>query len=94
MLSLMQVGTFPHDQYEGGMPMTPFGRACTAGLLLLIGVVNAAATEPRRVLLLHSFGPHFAPWYAVAGRFREELIRHWPIAIDLYEASLEMARLP
>ena len=76
------------------MKMRPFGRACAAGLLLLVSAVNAAATEPRRVLLLHSFGPHFAPWYAVAGRFREELIRHSPTAIDLYEASLEMARLP
>jgi hypothetical protein len=42
---------------------------------------------------LHSFGPLFEPWSAVAGRFREELKRGLPNAIDLYEASLEMARL-
>ena len=45
------------------------------------------------MLLLHSFGPHFAPWSAVSGRFREELIKQSPNAIDLYEASLETARL-
>ena len=48
--------------------------------------------EPRRVLLLHSFGPHFAPWSAIAGRFREEFIKQSPYAIDLYEASLQSER--
>ena len=55
--------------------------------------MSTAFAEPRRVLLLHSFGPLFEPWSAVAGRFREELTRRSPNAIDLYEASLEMARL-
>ena len=73
--------------------MTSFVRAWATALLLLFSVVNASAGEPRRVLLLHSFGPHFAPWNAVAGRFREELVKHAPAPIDLYEASVEMARL-
>jgi hypothetical protein len=42
---------------------------------------------------LHSFGPQFEPWGAVAARFREELARRLPKEVDLYEASLEMARL-
>ena len=68
---------------------------CVAGTLLILLAVHATAfaADPRRVLLLHSFGPHFEPWSAVAGRFREELTRRSPNAIDLYEASLEMARL-
>jgi signal transduction histidine kinase len=71
--------------------------SCRVGLaaaaLLLSTALQTAAAEPRRVLLLHSYGPHFAPWSAVSGRFREELIKQSTNAIDLYEASLETARL-
>src|SRR5262252_1306902 len=70
------------------------GRACVAGLLLLVfAVVQPAWAEPRRVLLLHSYGQHFHPWSAVAARFREELIRQSGNSVDIYEASLESARL-
>src|ERR1700750_1654452 len=65
-------------------------------LLALIAFAFAAdsraATEPKRVLLLHSFGPQFVPWVFFAGHFREELIRQMPGQIDLYEASLDGAR--
>src|SRR3954447_23578193 len=64
-----------------------------AALLILLIAQGSALAEPRRVLLLHSFGPYFEPWSTVAGRFREDLTRRLP-AVDLYEASLEMARLP
>src|SRR6266699_2457064 len=60
--------------------------------LLLCAMVNAAAAEPRRVLLLHSFGRNFAPFSDFAGRFREQLVRQSPEPIDFYEASLETAR--
>jgi signal transduction histidine kinase len=50
------------------------------------------AAEPKRVLLLHSFGPQFVPWVFFAGQFREELFKQSPDKIDLYEASLEGAR--
>jgi signal transduction histidine kinase len=63
-----------------------------AALLIVLAAHGTAFAEPRRVLLLHSFGPFFEPWSAVAGRFREELTRRSPNAIDLYEASLETAR--
>ena len=68
-------------------------RACVVGALLtLFAAHDTAFAEPRRVLLLHSFGLHFEPWSAVAERFREELTKRLPKEIDLYEASLEMAR--
>ena len=74
--------------------MRRIARALVAGAFLVILAGHEAAfAEPRRVLLLHSFGPLFEPWSAVAGRFREDLTRQSPNAIDLYEASLEMARL-
>src|SRR5215813_2879111 len=64
-----------------------------AAALLFSTTLQATAGEPRRVLLLHSYGPHFAPWSAVSGRFREELVKKSVNGIDLYEASLETARL-
>jgi signal transduction histidine kinase len=60
--------------------------------MLVFAVTNAVAAEPKRVLLLHSFGPQFVPWVFFAGHFREELFKQSPDKIDLYEASLEGAR--
>jgi signal transduction histidine kinase len=61
-------------------------------VILIFGTVSPAAAEPKRVLLLHSFGPQFVPWVFIAGQLREELFKQSPDKIDLYEASLEGAR--
>ena len=63
-----------------------------AALLLVLAACQTAAAEPRRVLVLHSFGPHFSPWRAIVGHFREELIRQSRSSVDLYEASLQSGR--
>lgn len=60
--------------------------------VLMFAVTGALAAEPKRVLILHSFGPQFVPWVFFAGQFREELFKQSPDKIDLYEASLEGAR--
>jgi hypothetical protein len=62
--------------------------------LIVIFFVSAspATAQPKRVLLLHSFGPQFVPWTFFAARFREDLFKQSPHKIDLYEASLEGAR--
>src|SRR5579875_327173 len=60
--------------------------------MLVFAVVRVSAAEPKRVLLLHSFGPQFAPWVFFAGQFRDELFKQSPDRIDLYEASLEGSR--
>ena len=66
---------------------------CLAALLWPHGGVASAQDKPvdslRRVLVLHSFGPHFAPWNAIASRMREELIKQSPNPVDLYETALE-----
>jgi signal transduction histidine kinase len=68
-------------------------RAIAAGLaLIFFTLLGSAAAEPRRVLVLHSFGPYFAPWNEIAGRFREGLLEQSPYAIDLYDASLQTER--
>ena len=71
-------------------------RSCRVGaaaVAFVLAVLQPAAAEPRRILLLHSYGPNFASWSAVSGQFREELIKRASDPIDLYEASLETARL-
>lgn len=68
-------------------------RAYTLGIFLLLFMQGAVAAEgPRRVLLLHSFGPHFVPWKFFSGHFREALMKGSPEPIQLYEASLEITR--
>ena len=69
---------------------------CFSGLfaaLLLLGALGAAAAEPRRILILSSFGPHFEPWNNITARFREQLIEQSPYPIDFYEAALQSDRL-
>src|SRR4051812_22517939 len=61
-------------------------------IALIFGAAGPAAAEPKRVLLLHSFGPQFVPWVFIAAEFREQLFRQSLDKIDLYEASLEGAR--
>ena len=61
-------------------------------VLLLYATVSAAASEPKRVLILDLFGRDFAPWNEYATDTRAELLRQSPEPIDLYEASLATAR--
>ncbi|MEO8833975.1 MAG: hypothetical protein ABI407_17270 [Bradyrhizobium sp.] len=61
---------------------------------MFLAMTGEAFSEPKRVLLLHSFGRDFAPWSEYARTFREELNRQSSDPIDLYEASLATARFP
>jgi signal transduction histidine kinase len=65
--------------------------ACAA--ILLSVTIQAAAADPRRVLLLHAFGHPYSPWSDMAGSFRADLIKKSPEPIDLYEVSLDTARV-
>src|SRR5262245_32998169 len=48
----------------------------------VFGICDPAVAEPRRILVLHSFGQHFQPWSAVAEHFREELAKQSPYPIS------------
>jgi hypothetical protein len=61
-------------------------------VVLLFAMTGKAFSEPKRVLLLHSFGRDFAPWNEYARTFREGLTRQSPSPIDLFETSLATAR--
>ncbi|MGB9366884.1 MAG: ATP-binding protein [Xanthobacteraceae bacterium] len=67
------------------------GRYCLAAMVLL-AAIDIAAAQPKRILMLHSFGPHFGPWNAISARLREELRMHSPLPIDIYENSLHGER--
>ena len=59
----------------------------------MLAVVNVSAAEPRRVLIIHAFGHAYSPWSDMAGSFRSELIKKSSEPIDLYEVSLDTARI-
>jgi len=61
-------------------------------VVLFFAITGAALSEPRRVLLLHSFGRDFAPWNEYARTIREELDRQSTEPVDIFEASLATAR--
>ena len=54
--------------------------------------VGATVAEPKRVLLLHSFGHDFAPYSDFAATFRTELARRSGQPVDVYDVSLLSAR--
>jgi signal transduction histidine kinase len=52
----------------------------------------ALAAEPKRVMLLHSFGTNFKPWSEYGKEIRSELERQSPWPLDITEQSLIAAR--
>lgn len=61
--------------------------------LLVAAITGISAAEPWRVLLVHAFGHAYSPWSDMAGRFREELTKMSKEPIDIYEVSLDTARV-
>jgi signal transduction histidine kinase len=53
---------------------------------------GSASRQPRRILILHSFGPNFQPWSAWSREIGRELNRQSPWPLDIQEQSLITAR--
>ena len=69
--------------------------SATAGmvsLLTLFACATAWAAEPKRVMLLYSFGRDFKPWSDFARSIRKELDQQSPWPLDFTEHSLLTAR--
>ena len=66
--------------------------AWMAVALLAFAAGSATAGEPKRVLLLHSFGWNFQAEDAFASNLRTDLAEKSPYSLDRYEVSLEIAR--
>ena len=61
-------------------------------LLASFACQSTLAAEPKRVMLLHSFGRDFKPWNEYAKSIREELARQSPWPLDIIDHSLVSAR--
>jgi signal transduction histidine kinase/ABC-type uncharacterized transport system substrate-binding protein len=72
--------------------MTQRATISVGAALLFFATLAAASAEPKRVLLLHSFGPNFSPYNEYVVKLREDLARRSPEPMDIYEASLATAR--
>jgi hypothetical protein len=72
------------------------GIRATAGiifcLLTLFACHAASAADPKRVLMLHSFGRDFKPWSEYAQSIRAELQRQSPWPLDITDHALISAR--
>ncbi len=62
--------------------------------MVFLGLKNAAADEPKRVLLVHSFGSAAPPFTVESTAFETELVGKMGGRVDLDEVSLDMARYP
>jgi hypothetical protein len=75
--------------------VTQVQRICSAAAIIcclsLVGTA-ALAAEPKRVMLLHSFGREFRPWSEYAKAIRIELYRQSPWPLDIHDHSLITAR--
>jgi Cellulose biosynthesis protein BcsS len=77
---------------------TFFPRTFTAALAVALSLATlcqsqAADPEPKRVLMLHSFGPRFKPWSDYEQSIRSEIRRLWQKPVDFLDQSLVNARL-
>lgn len=64
----------------------------TVAAFALIFTANAPAAEPKRVLLIHSFGSATPPFTVESTAFETELVQKMGERVDLDEVSLDMAR--
>ncbi len=60
--------------------------------MAFVGLKNAAADEPKRVLLVHSFGSASPPFTVESTAFETELAGKMGDHVDLDEVSLDMTR--
>jgi signal transduction histidine kinase len=61
-------------------------------ILIFLTALASASAEPKRVLLLDSFGPSFSPYSAFIANFRRDLAQQSSDAVDFFEVSLSTAR--
>jgi signal transduction histidine kinase len=60
-------------------------------LIFLAGCLTAGA-EPKRVMLIHSFGRDFAPYNTFSAVLRSELVSYYSGPVDVLEVTLDSAR--
>jgi signal transduction histidine kinase len=68
------------------------GALAVALLLATLCPSQAADPAPKRVMMLHSFGPRFKPWSDYEQAIRSEISRRWQKPVDFLDHSLVNAR--
>ena len=61
-------------------------------MVAILAPTGADAAEPKRILLIHSYGRDFSPWNDYARAMRPELDRQVEATLDVYEVTLASAR--
>ena len=69
-----------------------FAASLVIALLLATQTRSLADVAPKRVMMLHSFGPRFKPWSDYAQTIRSEISRQWRKPVDFLDHSLVNAR--
>src|SRR3954447_7778737 len=69
------------------------GAASFAAAIVLATSTSSRAQEPKRVLMLHSFGLRFKPWTDYAQFIRSGITRRSQTPVDFHDHSLLNARL-
>lgn len=76
----------------GPLQRRRFAAAAALAVLCAAAGLRAATPEPRRVLILSSFGSKFAPFDSFAAELRTEIVRAAPGPVEFLEVPIEMAR--
>ncbi len=69
-----------------------FGRVCVVAATFFVTLLSVAAAEPKRVVVLQSYGQNFRPWSAYAKELRQELEQQSSWALDIQDFSVITAR--
>ncbi|PAP93043.1 histidine kinase [Mesorhizobium wenxiniae] len=80
------------EMMMGDSSRTLWYEAWLVGAFLLFSTLGTNAADPKRVLLLHSFGRDFAPFSEMTKSFQAALVKRSPEPLDIYEASIFTAR--
>ena len=62
-------------------------------VLFFLLAVDAHSAEPKRILMLHAFGHAYSPWSDMAASFRAEIVKKSREPVELFEVSLDTARV-
>jgi signal transduction histidine kinase len=71
-----------------------FIKYCAVAAISLLISLNTAAAEPKRVVVLNSYGQNFKPWSDYAKALRQELEHQSPWPLDIQDFSVIAARSP
>ena len=79
------------------MTRAPFSLVVAAlirvGLVLFVlATLSSHAAEPKRILMLHSFGRATSPYDSASSTFRDAMLDAWPGQVAFYDFALESGR--